>query len=100
VEADANRRLLQLLPEEMREEYDRILNPDGEAEEERKLVKAADKLSAYIKCIEERKAGNLEFMSAEKSALEAIRAMDLPEAEVFLEEFLPPYEKTLDEIRP
>ena len=62
------------------------------------VVKAADKLSAYIKCIEERKAGNNEFLSAEKQTLSAIRGYALPEADYFLEHFIPAFEKTLDEL--
>ena len=99
VEQDANMRLLALLPQDMRAEYIHVLNPGEDYAQEKKLVKGADKLSAYIKCIEERKAGNREFESAEKSTLEALHALELPEVEVFLEEFMPAYEKTLDEIR-
>ena len=62
------------------------------------IVKAADKLSAYIKCIEERKAGNNEFLNAEKQTLEAIHAYNMPEAEYFIEHFIPAFEKTLDEL--
>ena len=62
------------------------------------IVKAADKLSAYIKCIEERKAGNNEFLNAEKQTLAAIRSYELPEAEYFIEHFIPAFEKTLDEL--
>ena len=100
IEQDANMRLLTLLPQDMRSEYMHALNPGEEYAQEKKLVKGADKLSAYIKCIEERKAGNREFESAERSTLETLHAMDLPEVELFLEEFMPAYEKTLDEIRP
>ena len=66
--------------------------------ETERLVKAADKLSAYIKCIEERKAGNNEFLNAEKQTLEAIHAYNMPEAEYFIEHFIPAFEKTLDEL--
>jgi len=100
IEQDANMRLLTLLPQDMRAEYMHVLNPGEEYEEEKRLVKGADKLSAYIKCIEERKAGNREFESAEKATLESLHAMQLPEVETFLREFMPAYEKTLDEIRP
>ena len=62
------------------------------------IVKAADKLSAYIKCIEERKAGSNEFLNAEKQTLDAIHAYKLPEAEYFIEHFIPAFEKTLDEL--
>ena len=100
VERKANERLLTLLPEDLRTQYTNVLEPGEECGREKLLVKGADKLSAYIKCIEERKAGNREFESAEKSTLGALHEMNLQEVEIFLEEFIPAYEKTLDEIRP
>ncbi|MCI2049353.1 MAG: 5'-deoxynucleotidase [Lachnospiraceae bacterium] len=100
IEADADRRLLSLLPEDLRAEYSKVLEPGDEFSYEKKLVKGADKLSAYIKCIEEKKAGNNEFRSAEKAALKAVRDMHLPEIDIFTAEFLPAYSRTLDEIRP
>ena len=60
------------------------------------LVKAADKLSALIKCIEERQMGNSDFTEAEKSTLQAVHDMALPEAEEFISEFLSAYHLTLD----
>ena len=63
------------------------------------LVKAADKISAVIKCIEERKTGNREFLAAEETLRRTIAEMRLPEADVFLAEFLPAYEQSLDELR-
>jgi len=62
------------------------------------LVKAADKLSAYIKCIEERKAGNNEFLSAEAQTRAALEASPLPEVQYFLEHFIPAFERDLDEL--
>ena len=62
------------------------------------LVKAADKLSAYIKCIEERKAGNNEFLSAEAQTRAALEASPLPEVHYFLEHFIPAFERDLDEL--
>ncbi|MBO6259331.1 MAG: 5'-deoxynucleotidase [Lachnospiraceae bacterium] len=100
IEDDANESLLTLLPEDIREEYRKVLFPEDEFAYEVKLVKAADKISAYIKCLEEKKAGNDEFADAEQSTLESIKAMELEEIDVFLEEFLPAYKKTLDAIRP
>ena len=100
VERDANMRLLALLPQDLRAQFTHVLEPGEEYAWEKRLAKGADKLSAYIKCIEERKAGNREFESAEKSTLEALHEMKLEEIEIFLKEFLPAYEKTLDEIRP
>ena len=100
VERDANMRLLALLPQDLRAQFTHVLEPGEEYAREKRLAKGADKLSAYIKCIEERKAGNREFESAEKSTLQALHEMNLEEVEIFLKEFLPAYEKTLDEIRP
>lgn len=68
------------------------------AKELHPIVKAADKLSAYIKCIEERKAGNNEFLSAEKQTRESLLHSDLPEVKYFMENFIPAFEKTLDEL--
>ena len=64
-----------------------------------KLVKAADRLSAYIKCIEEEKAGNREFSNAKAATFEKLTAMDLPEVRIFLREFGSAYKKTLDELK-
>jgi len=96
VERLAAQRLLQILPDEMRPAYEELFVPEDE--ELIRLVKAADKLSAYIKCIEERSAGNREFLSAERQTLEAILAMGLPEAQYFVDKFIPPFEMTLDEV--
>ena len=97
IEGEASERLVSMLPEDMRDVYRDILN-ESDDEELVKLVKAADRISALIKCIEERKAGNTEFKKAEASTKKKIIAMDVPEAIVFLEEFLPAYEKTLDQL--
>jgi 5'-deoxynucleotidase len=64
-----------------------------------RLEKAADKLSALIKCIEEEKAGNTEFKTAYQSLYQSIKAMELKETDIFMEEFLPSYRKTLDELK-
>ena len=97
VEQLANDKLLSLLPEDLRPDYDPLLRPAEEDAELWILCKAADKLSALIKCIQEHATGNREFLQAEKATLEAIHAMNLPEAECFLEEFLPSYARSLDE---
>lgn len=98
VEHMAAERLLNMLPEDIRRSYETIFFPQEEEKYLWKLVKAADKLSALIKCIEERKAGNTEFVSAEKSLLEILGTMELEEVDIFMEEFLPAYNKTLDEL--
>lgn len=96
VEDSANEKLLNKLPEDLREEFASLLTGENEDEELLVLIKAADRLSALIKCIEERKAGNTEFKEAEKSTLKRIKKMNIPEADVFLNEFLPAYEQSLD----
>ena len=98
VERRAEEKLLTLLPEELRAAYAAVLSPaEGEAELWA-LVKAADKLSALTKCIAERKAGNLEFLSAETATRAAIEKMALPEAQWFLDHCIPAYELNLDEL--
>lgn len=95
VEDSANEKLLAKLPEDFRDDFRQLLTGD-EDDELQPLVKAADKLSALIKCIEERKAGNTEFREAEASTRKRIIESNVPEAEVFMDEFLPAYELTLD----
>ena len=97
VEKLACDKLLATLPEELRPAYEELLT--GETQERlHDLVKAADKLSAYIKCIEERKAGNNEFLSAEKQTRAVLEASPLPEVAWFLEHFIPAFELNLDEL--
>jgi len=96
VEASACSSLLRLLPDDLRDAYTPLLVP---SEEELHLwcyVKAADKLSALIKCMEERKAGNCEFTRAEASLYKTLQALRMPEVDCFMEEFLPAYEQPLD----
>lgn len=96
IEGIAQNRLIGLLPEDLRDDFLPVYNPDSETV---RLVKAADKISALIKCIEEKNSGNSEFSSAEKSTLEAIKKMNMPEADMFLDEFLSSYSLTLDELK-
>ena len=97
VEAVAERKLLQMLPPELQGVYEPILT---EADPEiRQVVKAADKLSAYIKCVEELKAGNGEFRQAAEQTLEALKGYELPELDYFMEHFLPAFGLTLDELQ-
>jgi len=101
VENNAKENLISMLPDEMKSEISPYLSlGDYSREDDARLwilVKAADKISALIKCIEERRTGNTDFESAEKSSLEAIREMNLPEVEYFINHFLPGYGLTLDE---
>ena len=96
VEAVAGDKLLSLLPPEFQATYRPILQPQDETVEQ--LVKAADKLSAYIKCLEELKAGNTEFKQAAEQTRYALDDMELPELDYFLENFLPSFKLTLDEL--
>ena len=91
-------RLLEALPEDLRPDFEPFFFRRDEDEALWRIVKAADKLSALIKCVSERKAGNGEFATAEASTRAAIDALDCPEARVFIEEFLPAYEMTLDQL--
>ena len=96
VEAVACGRLLAMLPDELRPDYDDVLDcADGEVLE---LVKAADKLSAYIKCVEELKAGNAEFRRAAEQTRAALDAMHLPELDYFMEHCAESFSMTLDEL--
>ena len=98
VESLAIDRLVAMLPEDMAEGYRDIMTFSGERDMEYEtLVKAADKISAIIKCIEEKNSGNREFVKAEQSLRDTVAGMNLPEARVFTEEFLSSYELTLDE---
>ncbi|MCF0136932.1 MAG: 5'-deoxynucleotidase [Oscillospiraceae bacterium] len=97
VEGLACEKLLEMLPPEMRGAFEPLLIGETAAKYH-DIVKAADKMSAYIKCIEERKAGNNEFASAEKQTLAALKAYDMREVGYFLEKFIPAFEKTLDEL--
>ncbi len=99
VEKHAIKNLCDKLPLDLREAYADILNFNGENDKLYKsYIKAADKISALIKCLEEKQSGNTEFKKAELSTLSAINSIDLPEVKVFLEEFLPSYDLTLDEL--
>ena len=97
VESVAVERLLDELPDALRPAYRALLTAPQRAEEYA-LVKAADRLAAYIKCVEERKAGNLEFSSAEAASRRKLDALELPEVAYFLEHFMPGFEKNLDEL--
>ena len=96
VEDVAVEKLLSELPEELQGAYRPFLT--AAKSPEYALVKAADTLSAYIKCIEERRAGNREYLSAEESARQKLIAMDLPEVNWFMDRFLQGFEKNLDEL--
>lgn len=109
VEAGAEARLLATLPEDLRDVYetyfsadagDEAAEPDEDEAYLRRLVKAADKISALIKCVDERRSGNAEFASAEDTCRAAVEAAaaELPEVADFVEEFLPSFGSTLDQL--
>ena len=96
VEAMAEQKLLSMLPEELRCDFDSAVTiPDPEVHA---IVKAADKLSAYIKCVEELKAGNTEFKKAKEQTFAALCQNPIPALKYFMEHFLPGFELTLDEL--
>lgn len=97
IERIAVRRLLGMLPPDLQPAYQPLLEPDS-ASPEWPLVRAADKLCAYIKCLEETKAGNPEFLEARTAILAALHANPLPEVQDFLAEFIPGFGMSLDQI--
>ena len=99
VERAATGKLLDMLPDDLRPEYEDLLIQKEEDADLWKLCKAADKLSALIKCIEEQKAGNREFDKAREATEAAIHKLNCEVAEIFLKEFLPGFSLTLDQLK-
>ena len=99
VEKNATKQLLSMLPEDLLPYYEPLFKKKNEDKELWKLVKAADKISGYLKCIEERKAGNSEFCEAEERLLKSMDKLECEELKIFIEEFLPSFEKTLDQMK-
>ena len=97
LENDAKGELLAKLPEKLRSAYRDIIFEECD-NDTKKIIKSADKLSALIKCVDEMKNGNREFASALDSTLEAVKKIELPEVKYFLENMLPPFYLTLDEL--
>ena len=96
VERISGEKLLNMLPPQLRDSYAHLIHEDDP--QLLPIVKAADKLSAHIKCLEEQKAGNAEFDSAARQTWEAMKAMALPELEWFLENCLGAFSLNLDEL--
>ncbi len=94
IEKVAEERLIEKLPDDFKDVFSKIYNPDSDTA---RLVKAADKISALIKCIEEGNMGNKEFATAEKSTRKAITALACREADIFMDEFLESFYLSLDE---
>ncbi len=99
VEKNASRQLLSMLPEDLRKNYEPLFKKKTDDKELWRLVKSADKICAYLKCIEERNAGNKEFCEAEKSITKALQRLDCEEAKIFIEEFVPSFEKAIDQMK-
>ena len=97
MEEMASEKLMSMLPNDLRPAFGPLIR-HREDTDERRIVKAADKLCAYVKCLEEKKAGNLEFEQARKSIKRALDRIDLPEVQDFIAEFVPGFSLTLDEI--
>lgn len=98
VERESARVMASLLPEELRSETEAYLTGTVLNDAERKVLKAADRLSAIIKCIEESQGGNHEFEAAREQQMAALHALDCPEAEYFIQHMLPCYAQNLDEL--
>jgi len=99
LEDRARKKLLAMLPPELSQVYEPLFFFEEQDQEYQPIIKAADKIAALIKCIEEEKSGNLEFMRAGKEHLENLRKSSLPEVIYFLDHFLPGYRLSLDELR-
>jgi 5'-deoxynucleotidase len=98
IEAAAASRLLKMIPEGLRADYQGLFFAEEADQESRDLVKAADKLCAYLKCLEEIGAGNQEFAKAEKALRASVDELKLPEVRYFLDTFVPSFRLTLDEL--
>jgi 5'-deoxynucleotidase len=98
IEAAAARRLLDMIPEALKADYQGLFFAEATDQEPRELVKAADKLCAYLKCLEEIGTGNQEFAKAEKALRASVEELDLPEVRYFLDKFVPSFRLTLDEL--
>jgi 5'-deoxynucleotidase len=98
IEAAAAGRLLRMIPETLAADYRGLLFAEEVDEEPRALVKGADKLCAYLKCLEETGAGNQEFAKAEKALRASVEELNLPEVRYFLNTFMPSFRLTLDEL--
>lgn len=99
VEKNASKQLLAMLPDDLRKNYESLFKKKADDKELWRLVKSADKICAYLKCIEERLAGNREFCEAEKTITKTLQRLDCEEAKIFIEEFVPSFEKTIDQMK-
>lgn len=98
IESVANQKLLDMVPDPLKSDFHSLFIESAEEHDHHELVKAADKICAYLKCIKEVGAGNQEFSKAEKELKAKVDELDLPEVGYFLETFLPSFRLTLDEL--
>ncbi|MGE5495662.1 MAG: 5'-deoxynucleotidase [Burkholderiales bacterium] len=98
IERVAEEKLLVMLPPEIKGEYESLILGREDDKEIYAIVKAADKICAYLKCVEEMSAGNKEFEKAQKTIRAAIKKLDMPEVKYFMDTFVPSFELTLDEL--
>lgn len=98
LESTAGEQLLSMVPDPLTREYRALIQPGGDDEQLLRWVRAADKLSAYLKCLSEIAAGNREFAVARGQLRAQVEALKMPEVDQFLERFAPSFERTLDEI--
>ena len=98
IEENAQNRLVGMLTDDLKDDFREIINYEETAPEYKAVIKAADKISAYIKCVEEEKSGNADFKSAKKSIRKIIDDMNMPCVDYFMKYYAQGFAKTLDEI--
>jgi 5'-deoxynucleotidase len=98
IESVAKQKLIEMIPGELQPDYRPLFFEDDVDREHQQLVKAADRLAAYLKCLEELAAGNHEFSKAEKTLRQSVEALNLAEVKYFLDTFVPSFRLTLDEL--
>jgi len=96
LEAEAEKQIINMLPTDLSKEYEKYFLMDDES---KAIIKAADKLSALIKCLEEKAGGNHDFISAQKTIEDSLEKIQLPEVKRFMKDFLPAYSMTLDQLQ-
>ena len=98
IESSAVEKLVSMMPKELADDYREVLKGQNSEPEQKEIVKAADKICAYIKCLEEAVSGNREFSKAEEALRAAVEGIQRPEVEYFLKTFIPSFRLTLDEL--
>ncbi|ASX26836.1 5'-deoxynucleotidase [Candidatus Williamhamiltonella defendens] len=98
IEKIAQQQLINMLPVELQEDFHSLLDDRYQTEEEKMLIKQADSLCAYIKCLEELSAGNNEFIQAKKRLEKKLKMINSPEMDYFMNHFLPSFSLSLDQI--